>query len=131
MKMFDTIAAIATPVGVGGIAIIRLSGEAAIDCAEKIVFPKNKRLLAELESHKLNNLCDALNISFSHHDAYDDAYACAMALLRIMYDYSLVNLSELSECFDIGVGHIYPGCSVHTAQKKKSKKKKKKKILSV
>lgn len=53
MKMFDTIAAIATPIGVGGIAIIRLSGEAAVNCANKIVFPKNKRTLAELESHKL------------------------------------------------------------------------------
>ena len=53
MKMFDTIAAIATPVGVGGIAIIRLSGELAVNCAEKIVFPKNKKLLVELESHKL------------------------------------------------------------------------------
>ena len=53
MKMFDTIAAIATPVGVGGIAIIRLSGESAVNCAEKIVFPKNKKSVSELESHKL------------------------------------------------------------------------------
>lgn len=84
----------------------------------------SQKAYPELSSHKLNNLCDALNISFSHHDAYDDAYACAMALLRMMYDYSLVSLSELSECFDVNIGHIYPGCKVHTTQKKKSKCKK-------
>ncbi len=53
MKVFDTIAAIATPVGVGGIAVIRLSGETAAECAEKIVFPKNGKNLTALESHKL------------------------------------------------------------------------------
>ncbi len=53
MKEFDTIAAIATPVGVGGIAIIRISGEQAENAAERIVFPKNGKLLKQLESHKL------------------------------------------------------------------------------
>lgn len=62
MKMFDTIAAIATPVGVGGIAIIRLSGEESVKCAEKIIFPKNKKQLSELESHKLT-LSDICRVS--------------------------------------------------------------------
>lgn len=62
MKEFDTIAAIATPVGVGGIAVIRLSGEEAVACAQRIVFPKNKKSLAELESHKLT-LSDVRRIS--------------------------------------------------------------------
>ena len=83
----------------------------------------SQKAYPELESHKLNNLCAALNICFSHHDACDDAYACAMALLRIMYDYSLNDLSELSECFDVGVGHIYPGCKVQTCQKTTKSKK--------
>ncbi|MBE7031542.1 MAG: tRNA uridine-5-carboxymethylaminomethyl(34) synthesis GTPase MnmE [Ruminococcaceae bacterium] len=62
MKMFDTITAIATPVGVGGIAIIRLSGEESVKCAEKIIFPKNKKQLSELESHKLT-LSDIRRVS--------------------------------------------------------------------
>ena len=33
MKEFDTICAIATPIGEGGIAIIRISGENALDIA--------------------------------------------------------------------------------------------------
>ncbi len=53
MKAFDTIAAIATPMGVGGIAIIRISGEYAEKMTGKITFPKNGKSLADLESHKL------------------------------------------------------------------------------
>lgn len=53
MKEFDTICAIATPVGVGGIAIIRMSGSGAEATAEKIAFPKSGKKITELESHKL------------------------------------------------------------------------------
>ena len=53
MKAFDTIAAIATPIGVGGIAIIRISGEAAEEMTGKIAFPKSGKVLCHLESHKL------------------------------------------------------------------------------
>lgn len=53
MKMFDTIAAIATPKGVGGIAVIRVSGDEAVEYAQKIVFPKNNKPFNMLESHKL------------------------------------------------------------------------------
>lgn len=53
MRIFDTIAAVATPIGVGGIAVIRLSGEDAEKIAGKIVFPLNGKRLGEVESHKL------------------------------------------------------------------------------
>ncbi|MFW2491881.1 tRNA uridine-5-carboxymethylaminomethyl(34) synthesis GTPase MnmE [Clostridium chromiireducens] len=41
MKEFDTISAIATPIGEGGVAIIRISGEKALDIASRIFKPKN------------------------------------------------------------------------------------------
>ena len=41
MNVLDTIAAISTPYGKGGIAVIRISGEDAISVAEKIFEPKN------------------------------------------------------------------------------------------
>ena len=85
----------------------------------------------ELDSHKLNNLCDALGISFSHHDACDDAYACAMVLMRIMHDYSLVNKAELEECFEMICGKVFPGCKIKTTQKKPKKKVNKKVTLNV
>lgn len=75
----------------------------------------------ELPKHKLNCLCDALGITFSHHHAYDDAYACARVLMRIMEDYSLNTLNEIKECFEVESGKVYPGCKL--SFKKKSKRK--------
>ncbi|MBO5955391.1 MAG: tRNA uridine-5-carboxymethylaminomethyl(34) synthesis GTPase MnmE [Clostridia bacterium] len=56
MKLHDTIAAIATPKGSGGIAIIRLSGNDAVAIASKMVYPYGNKELSSLESHKLT-LC--------------------------------------------------------------------------
>lgn len=53
MKMFDTITAIATPVGMGGIAVIRISGDMAEEYAAQVVFPKSGKTPDMLESHKL------------------------------------------------------------------------------
>lgn len=53
MKIFDTIAAIATPLGSGGIAIIRVSGENSREIAQCIVKTKSGKPLDKLESHKL------------------------------------------------------------------------------
>lgn len=53
MELFDTIAAIATPVGSGGIAIIRISGEEAVSRAGRLVFPNFGKEFSVLESHKL------------------------------------------------------------------------------
>ena len=36
IEEFDTIAAIATPLGTGGVGIIRISGDKAFEIAEKI-----------------------------------------------------------------------------------------------
>ncbi len=56
MKFFDTIAAIATPPGNGGIAIIRISGEDAVSIAEKIAFPISGKALSAVLSHMMT-LC--------------------------------------------------------------------------
>ena len=42
----DTIAAISTPHGKGGVAVIRISGENAFEIAEKFIFPKSKKSFA-------------------------------------------------------------------------------------
>ena len=46
MKVFDTIAAVSTPRGKGGIAVIRISGTDAFKVAERVFFPKNKKPLS-------------------------------------------------------------------------------------
>ncbi len=48
----DTIAAISTPYGKGGVAVIRISGEDAIKIAERIFVAKNSKKVAEIPSHK-------------------------------------------------------------------------------
>ena len=48
---FDTIAAVSTPPGEGGISIIRISGKNAIEVAQKIYQGKN---LAKVASHTIN-----------------------------------------------------------------------------
>ena len=52
MNLLDTIAAISTPYGKGGIAVIRISGSDALSVAEKIFVPKSKNLLSSLESNR-------------------------------------------------------------------------------
>ena len=50
MAYGKTIAAISTPSGKGGVAIIRVSGDEAIAIAERVFFPKNKKPVSELTS---------------------------------------------------------------------------------
>lgn len=52
--LLDTIAAISTPRGEGGISIIRISGTAALDILEKIFLPKKKKEVKELENYKIH-----------------------------------------------------------------------------
>lgn len=52
--MNDTIAAIATPPGEGGIGIIRISGKDSLNIADKIFLNKNNLKLSDLEERKLN-----------------------------------------------------------------------------
>lgn len=49
----DTIAAISTPIGEGGIGIVRLSGKQAISIADKIFKSRSGKQLSEMESHKV------------------------------------------------------------------------------
>ena len=50
--LFDTIAAISTPKGEGGIAIIRISGDKSFEILDKIFVKKNPN--ANLGFYKLN-----------------------------------------------------------------------------
>ena len=53
MSWQDTIAAIATPIGTGGVGVIRISGEKAVNVAEK-VFHCGKKKLSQCESHTIH-----------------------------------------------------------------------------
>ncbi|WP_291632523.1 tRNA uridine-5-carboxymethylaminomethyl(34) synthesis GTPase MnmE [Clostridium sp.] len=53
MKEFDTIAAIATSIGEGGISIIRVSGDRSIDIVNSIFIGKNNRKLYDFKSYTM------------------------------------------------------------------------------
>ncbi len=50
MRINDTIAAVSTPRGKGGIAVLRVSGDEAVAIADRVFCPKKKKSLAETES---------------------------------------------------------------------------------
>ncbi len=52
-KSEDTIAAIATPVGIGGVGIVRLSGSGAVAIVDPLFSPAAGSSLAEAESHRI------------------------------------------------------------------------------
>ncbi|MBL5832441.1 tRNA uridine-5-carboxymethylaminomethyl(34) synthesis GTPase MnmE [Heyndrickxia sporothermodurans] len=51
---FDTITAISTPMGEGAIAIVRLSGDQAIEITDKIFVGVNGKKLRNVQSHTIN-----------------------------------------------------------------------------
>lgn len=52
--MFDTIAAISTPHGEGGIGIVRLSGDESLNILEKIFKPKSNKDIKDIKSYTIN-----------------------------------------------------------------------------
>ncbi len=81
----------------------------------------SQKAYPDLPSHKLNNLAEAIGVDFSHHQAGDDAYACAKILIKIMEDFNLKSLDDIEKKFEIGIGHIYPGCHIPCTKNKKKK----------
>ncbi|WP_346896682.1 tRNA uridine-5-carboxymethylaminomethyl(34) synthesis GTPase MnmE [Clostridium sp. UBA7503] len=73
MKDFDTIGAISTSIGEGGIAIVRISGDSAKDIVEKIFQAKNGQSIKDMKSYTMkygyiidenNNHIDEVIVSF-------------------------------------------------------------------
>ena len=52
--MFDTIAAISTPRGEGGIGIVRISGKESMNILSKIFRPASKKKIEELRNFSIN-----------------------------------------------------------------------------
>ncbi len=52
MNLLDTIAAVSTPYGKGGIAVIRISGADAVSISEKVFLPKSRKPLSCIESNR-------------------------------------------------------------------------------
>ena len=65
MREFDTICAIATPIGEGGVAIIRISGEKALD-EEKKALDKYRQLQQDIGKEKVRDLLQINKVAQKH-----------------------------------------------------------------
>ena len=70
MNVFDTIAAVATPYGKGGVAMIRISGGEAIAIADRIFKAKSGKSLFDIESGRAcyGDICSPLENQRSNDD---------------------------------------------------------------
>lgn len=86
----DTIAAISTPFGTGGLAVIRISGPEAVCTADRVFAPRGKTPLSEAASH---------TVHYGHVHApnsgtpIDEAVACVMRGPRSFTGEDVVELS--------------------------------------
>jgi tRNA modification GTPase len=53
MKLYDTIAAVSTPRGKGGVALIRISGSDAVAVAQRVFVPASKKPFSEIPAGKM------------------------------------------------------------------------------
>lgn len=83
----DTIAAISTPVGEGGISIIRISGEEALPVAEKIYKGKD---LAKVASHTINygHIIDP--------DSHEEVDEVMVSVMRAPHTYTCEDVVEIN-----------------------------------
>src|SRR5215467_5561249 len=85
----DTIAAIATPLGVGGIGVVRVSGPAAVSMAQRVFVRPSGLPLTHLESHRVyyGFVVD------SQSERVDEALLC---LMRRPHSYTREDVAEIS-----------------------------------
>lgn len=84
----STIAAISTPNAVGGIAVIRISGEDALTVAEKIFRPYGKKRVMEMEGYTC-----AYGIAHDNGERIDD---CILTIFRGTHSYTGEDTAEIS-----------------------------------
>lgn len=54
----------------------------------------SRKVYPELYHHKLDTVCEYLNINLNHHNGKSDAFACLLILLKAMESYNIYDLNE-------------------------------------
>ena len=84
----STVAAISTPDAPGGIAVIRISGEQAVDVAEKIFTPAGGRKVSEMPGY---------TCAYGHaHDADEIIDDCILTVFKAPHSYTGEDTAEIS-----------------------------------
>lgn len=84
----STIAAVSTPNAVGGIAVIRISGEKAIDIAAKVFTPAGSKSVADMEGYTC-----VYGIAHDGEERIDD---CILTVFRAPHSYTGEDTAEIS-----------------------------------
>ena len=88
MINLSTIAAVSTPNAVGGIAVIRISGDKAIDIASKVFTPAGGRSVHDMEGYTC-----AYGIAHDNGERIDD---CILTVFRAPHSYTGEDTAEIS-----------------------------------
>ena len=80
-----------------------------------------KKTWENLENHKLNTVSDHLHFQFQHHNAQEDALACANILIAVQREKNAYTADALSAALGMKIGTLAPGgytpCSVRKSYK--------------
>lgn len=84
----STIVAVSTPNAVGGIAVIRISGEDALEVAERIFTPSGNKSIKDMSGYTC-----AYGIAHDNGERIDD---CILTVFRAPHSYTGENIAEIS-----------------------------------
>lgn len=69
----------------------------------------SQKIWTGLSSHRLNALADAFGITFCHHNAAEDAYACAHVALAAAREVGVADVREIPEKIGMTAGRLFDG----------------------
>ncbi len=90
LEFMDTIAAIATPPGEGGIGIVRISGDRAVEIADMVFKPKSGNKSSDIKSRRVTY---GYVIDRDGNQNIDEAL---MTIMRAPYSYTMEDVVEIS-----------------------------------
>lgn len=62
----------------------------------------------DLENHKLDTVSSHLHFEFQHHNAQEDALACANILLAVQREKNVSSVDELAAALGMKIGTLFP-----------------------
>ncbi len=68
-----------------------------------------KRAFPDLFNHKLNTVSAHVGFNFCHHNALEDAEACARVLVAAIQEKQADSLDTFCKCIQSSYGRLYPG----------------------
>lgn len=66
----------------------------------------SRKMFPALERHRLNDMCDYLDIELDHHNAASDAYGCLMIVVQSMNLTGIYDIEELLDTLKIRVREL-------------------------